>query len=118
MADPDVKIKVSAVDQASGVFEKAARALKNMKRESRLAGESALEQALGSSQGAANAIADYLGVGLQSIIVDKIGEAFKAITAKAVELRQSLQEGKISAGDLATEMAKGVPILGGFVEGF
>jgi hypothetical protein len=114
----DVTIAVKATDAASGVFERVAKNLRAMQQESRRAGEGALERALGSGQGAAGALADYLGVGLQAIVVDQIGNAFKNATAKALEMRDALREGKASAGDLVTEMAKGVPILGGFVSGW
>jgi hypothetical protein len=115
---PDVIVKVKAEDAASGVFANVAKNLRTMQQESRREGEGALERALGSKQGAAGAVADYLGVGLQAIVVDQLGNAFKNVTEKAMEMRQQLAEGKVSTGDMVTEMAKGVPILGSFVDGW
>lgn len=114
----DVNINVSARDMASGVFERIAKNLRTMQMESRRAGEGALERALGSGRGATGAVADYLGVGLQAIVVDQIGNAFKNATAKALEMQQQVATGGARVTDMVGEMAKGIPILGGFVQGW
>ena len=118
MADPNVNIKITASDGASGIFERAAKNIRAMRMESRRSGENAVQTVLNSPQGVVGAVADYFGMGLQAIIVDKLGEAFKNATDKMIEMRAKLAEGKVGVGDMVVEMAKGLPILGGFVSGW
>lgn len=114
MADQDVSIKVTAVDQASGVLQKTAAALKNMRRESRMQGENAFASTFGSPQGIVNAVLDKAGVGLAGLALELSGKLLADVTSKAVELRDAFHDGSKSASEIALELGKTVPIYGHF----
>ncbi len=103
---------------AKGLLEKLALAAKTTRKEQRSTGELALARMMGSPTGAVDFGADVFGAGLKVLIVEEIGRAFAKVTEKAVELRDRMREGKITASDFAGELFRVVPVLGSFIQGF
>jgi hypothetical protein len=54
-----------------------------------------------------------LGVGLAATALQVVGKALADVTGKAVQLKAAFEDGSKSAGDIAEELLKSVPIFGG-----
>ena len=104
--EKNLDVHIRAKDEASNVFNSAfeniKRKSKELNQEARASGDTALERML-KGGGA-------LG------IVTLAGEALKKVTTEAVKLSEELEKGKINAADVALEIGKSLPVLGGFVE--
>ena len=75
-----------------------------------------LKAGFGEESGLGLAMKTMAGAGAVAGI-SMIGNAVREATGKAVELRDAFNAGKISAAELPGEIAKSLPIVGGFASG-
>ena len=102
---------IGAAPEDAGAFGDLAKLAKNVRKERRASGESALSGALSNP---ADFALQSIGMGVQGLVVDKIGEAFGRLAVNV----EKVVSGEASADKMIGEWAKGLPILGGFVTGW
>jgi hypothetical protein len=114
MGRKEVEVVLKGKDEgASSAVDRLAQRLKMMRKENAMAGENVLERAMGSGRGMANAGMDLLGLGAAGIITDQLGQRLANLTSKAIELRDAYRQGKMTLGEMADELGKQAPLLGG-----
>lgn len=121
MADNHVNIKISATNEVSGAVNEArsslaslAKETKQAKKDRRATGETALGKMMSSPEGMVDFAMDKAGIGLAAMVIDQVGKALAAATAKMVEFADRMHEGTANTADFTLETMKGIPIIGGF----
>lgn len=104
--------------KADGWLARLAQRSKELRREQRASGEKALGKLITSPEGMSQAVFQQLGIGLQAMVIDKIGQSFANIGNKIVEVQKGLREGTDDWRSTINKTAQEIPMLGGFVKGF
>lgn len=107
----------NAGGKSGGFLENLALKAKELRKDQRASGENALERTL-SGRGLSGAAMDSLGIGLQGMVVDKIGEAFKSVTENTGAVFKDWRDGNETLGASVNKWTQGLPLLGNFVSGF
>ena len=105
MADRKVEIRIGAKDEASSVLDRLGAGIDRLKKKT--GGRSDLKE-----------IGDILRGGGALAGLTLAGRVFADFTEKASDLALRFQKGELSAKEMAGEIARSIPILGQFIQGW
>ncbi|HQY89236.1 MAG TPA: hypothetical protein PK402_11300, partial [Tepidisphaeraceae bacterium] len=106
MAQQSLEVLIKAIDGYSPTFGKFGNDLDTMKQKL-----SSLDSQFGESSNFGKMMKIMQGGGAAAGL-NMAGRVLEDVTGKAIELRDALDAGEITAGEMADELARSVPILG------